>query len=102
MTNTRYLSGTRTAILADLASNGFHFTDEDGNTRIPNSFDQTSNGTDGAIYLGRVPIPTSELDEDGNPITEPSPDFCANVTACEGLEFATERDAPTTPYNVFA
>ena len=102
MSNTRYLSGTRSAILADLASNGFHFKDEEGNTRIPNPFDQTSNGKDGAIYLGRVPIETGELDVEGNPITVPSDDFCANVSKCEGLTFATEREAPTTPYNVFA
>lgn len=100
---TRYLSSPdQLALLSDLADKGFRFLTDEGMARIPNQFDQTSNGKDGAIYLGRVPIPTGELDENGNPITVPSPDFCANVTACEGLTFKTERHAPTTPYNVFA
>jgi hypothetical protein len=99
MTNTRYLSGTRAALLADLASAGFHFTNEDGNTRIPEPFEFASNGKDACIYLGKIPAP---LDEEGNILVPESSKYCANVTACEGLTFDTEIEAPTTPYNIFA
>jgi len=54
---------------------------------------------DSAIYLGKIPAVT---DEEGNIIKPESTDFCANVTACEGITFATEIPAPSTPYNVFA
>lgn len=97
---TRFLaSSTRTALLADLANAGFEFKDENGATHIPDSFEFTSNGTDTAIYLGHVP---AVLDEEGNIIRPESTDFCANVTACEGITFATEMPVPPqNPYNVF-
>ena len=83
---TRFLSSPSIdTLLADLAQHGFTFDPVE-------PFQFASNGTDTAIYLGHIPLP------DG---TE-SADFCANVTACEGLSFATERPAPENPYNVFA
>jgi hypothetical protein len=95
---TRFLSSTRTALLADLASNGFHFTKEDGTPRIPEPFEFTSNGKDACIYIGKIP---AQLDEEGNILVAASTDFCANVTACEGHTFATET-FPQKPYNKFA
>ena len=95
---TRFLSSTRTALLVDLASAGFEWKDENG-TRIPEPFEQTSNGKDTAIYLGKIP---AQLDEEGNVLVAESKKFCANVTACEGLTFDTEIEAPAVPYNVFA
>ena len=93
---TRFLaSSTRTALLVDLASAGFEWKDENG-TRIPEPFEQTSNGKDSAIYLGKIP---AVLDEEGNVLSPESTDFCANVTACEGITFDTEIDPPATPYN---
>ena len=91
---TRFLaSPSLDTLLADLAQHGFSF-----DTVEPFQF--ASNGTDTAIYLGHVPIQTG-TDEEGNPIMGESTDFCANVTACEGLEFETEIPAPETPYNIF-
>jgi hypothetical protein len=92
---TRYLAGTRTAILTDLASNGYEWKDEDGVPRIPEPFEQTSHNGHTAIYLGKVPV----TDADGN-VTY-STQFCANVTDPDSV-FDTEIEAPTTPYNVFA
>jgi len=99
---TRYLAGTRTAILTDLASNGFEWKDKDGVPRIPEPFEQTSHNGHTAIYLGKVPV-TPAIIEDGVVVTPAtySTQFCANVTDTEG-QFDTEIDAPTTPYNVFA
>jgi hypothetical protein len=97
--STRFLASTRTALLADLASAGFHFTNEDGNTRIPEPFEFASNGKDACIYLGKIP---AQLDEEGNILVPASTKYCANVTACEGIAFDTEIEAPTTPYNIFA
>ena len=93
---TRFLAGTRTAILTDLASNGYEWKDEQGIPRIPEPFEQTTapNGHC-AIYLGKIPT----TDGEGNVTL--STQFCANVTDPEG-QFDTEIDAPTTPYNVFA
>lgn len=83
--STRFLSHTdQSVLLADLAQHGFVFDPVE-------PFQFASNGTDTAIYLGHIPLP------DGTEST----DFCANVTACEGLTFATERSAPETPYNIF-
>jgi hypothetical protein len=92
---TRYLAGTRTAILTDLASNGYEWKDEQGIPRIPEPFEMTSHNGHTAIYLGRIPT----TDAEGN--TTFSTHFCANVTDTDG-QFDTEIDAPTTPYNVFA
>ena len=83
---TRFLAHiNEQTLLADLAQAGFVFTN-------PQPFEQTSNGIDSAIWLDHV------LDEEGNPSAE----FCANVTACEGITFSTEIPAPTIPYNVWA
>jgi hypothetical protein len=92
---TRFLAGTRTAILTDLASNGYEWKDEDGTPRIPEPFEQTTapNGHC-AIYLGKIPTTDGE-------VTTYSTQFCANVTDPDGT-YATEIDAPTTPYNLFA
>lgn len=101
---TRFLcSPTRTALLVDLASAGFEFKDENGDTRIPNAYEQTTNGTDACIYLGKIILTPSTHDGNGNVLTEAvySTDFHANVTACEGITFDTEIEPPTTPYNVF-
>lgn len=95
---TRFLaSSTRTALLVDLASAGFEWKDDNG-TRIPEPFEFTSNGTDTAIYIGKIP---AQLDDEGNILVPASTKFCANVTACEGITFDTEIPAPTTPYNIF-
>jgi hypothetical protein len=76
--STRFLSSPYIdTLLADLAQHGFTFDPVQ-------PFQFATNGTDTAIYLG-------QLDND----------FCANVTACEELTFATERDAPEVPYNIF-
>jgi hypothetical protein len=97
---TRFLaSSTKSTLLADLAQHGFSFKDEDGNTRIPEPFEFASNGKDACIYLGKIP---AQLDEEGNVLVPESSKYCANVTACEGLTFDTEIEAPTTPYNIFA
>jgi hypothetical protein len=90
---TRYLAHTtRHALLSDLASNGYEWTDEQGIPRIPEPFEMTVNGYGHcAIYLGRIPKDDGTL----------SADFCANVTDPEG-QFDTEIDAPEHPYNVFA
>jgi hypothetical protein len=92
---TRFLAGTRTAILTDLASNGYEWKDEDGVPRIPNPFEMTYHNGHCAIYLGKIPT----TDAEGN-VTY-STQFCANVTDPDST-FDTEIDAPTTPYNVFA
>jgi hypothetical protein len=101
---TRYLAGTRTAVLTDLASNGYEWKDENGIPRIPEPFEMTVNGYGHcAIYLGKVPTTDAITDEDGNVITPAtySADYCANVTDPDAT-FATEIPAPVTPYNVFA
>ena len=101
---TRFLAGTRTAILTDLASNGYEWKDEDGTPRIPEPFEMTtaSNGHS-AIYLGKIPITDAITDEEGNVITPAtySKEFCANVTDPDA-QFDTEIPAPANPYNVFA
>jgi hypothetical protein len=90
---TRFLaSPTKSTLLADLAQHGFTFDPVQ-------PFQFASNGTDTAIYLGKIPAP---LDEEGNILVPASTKYCANVTACEGLTFDTEIEAPTTPYNIFA
>jgi hypothetical protein len=93
---TRFLAGTRTAILTDLASNGYEWKDEQGIPRIPEPFEMTTapNGH-AAIYLGRIPT----TDAEGNVTL--STQFCANVTDPDSV-FDTEIDAPEHPYNVFA
>jgi hypothetical protein len=92
---TRYLAGTRTAILTDLASNGYEWKDENGIPRIPEPFEMTYHNGHCAIYLGKIPT----TDAEGN-VTY-STKFCANVTDTEG-QFDTEIDAPEHPYNTFA
>ena len=88
---TRFLTATtRTALVADLFSAGFHFVDSEGETRPPNLYEIITNGVGSAIYLGHIPI------GDGY-----STDFHANVTECEGIVFETEQAAPSVPYNVF-
>ena len=102
---TRYLaSATRTALLADLASNGYEWKDEEGKTRIPNVGDYTSNHRGHtAFYLGHVPIGQTQIgtDDDGNPLfeTQFSTDWCANVTNDTEATFATEIPEPANPYN---
>ena len=97
---TRFLaSATRTALIADLASFGFVFKDEEGNTRQPEPMEIIQHEQDACIYIGKIP---AQLDEEGNILVAESTKFCANVTACEGLEFETEIPAPETPYNMFA
>jgi hypothetical protein len=101
---TRYLaSNTRHALLSDLASNGYEWKDKEGNIFIPEPFEQTSHNGHTAIYLGKVPVTSAVLDEEGNVITPAaySTDFCANVTDPDSV-FDTEIEAPETPYNVFA
>ena len=102
---TRFLaSATRHALLSDLASNGYEWKDENGIPRIPEPFEMTTapNGHT-AIYLGKVPVTSAVLDDEGNVITPAtySTQFCANVTDPDSV-FDTEIEAPTTPYNVFA
>jgi hypothetical protein len=100
---TRFLAGTRTAILSDLASNGYEWKDEQGIPRIPEPFEMTTANGQTAIYLGKVPVTDAVLDDEGNVITPAtySTQFCANVTDTDG-QFDTEIDAPETPYNTFA
>jgi hypothetical protein len=102
---TKFLaSATRHALLSDLASNGYEWKDEQGIPRIPEPFEMTTapNGHC-AIYLGKVPVTSAVLDDEGNVITPAtySTKFCANVTDPEG-QFDTEIDAPEHPYNTFA
>lgn len=76
---TRFLSHPdQSALLADLANAGFVFDS-------PEPFQVIHHEGNDAIYLGQI---------DDN--------FCANVTACEGITFTTEIEAPETPYNRFA
>lgn len=97
---TRFLaSSTKSALIADLASFGFVFKDEDGNTRQPVPMEIIQHEQDACIYLGHIP---ALYDEEGNIIRPESTDFCANVTACIGHTFATEIAEPETPYNKFA
>ena len=90
---TRFLAHkTKSTLLADLKSNGFEWLNEDGTTRTPQLFEQVSSASGhAAIWLGKIPA------EDGTLSTE----YCANVTDPDGT-YATEIDAPTTPYNLFA
>ena len=88
---TRYLAGTRTAILTDLASNGYEWKDGQGIPRIPEPFEMTHHNGHCAIYLGRIPKDDGTL----------SSSFCANVTDPDSV-FDTEIDAPEHPYNTFA
>ena len=100
---TRFLAGTRHALLSDLASNGYEWKDKEGVPRIPEPFEQTSHNGHTAIYLGKVPVTDAVLDDEGNVITPAtySTQFCANVTDPDSV-FDTEIEAPETPYNVFA
>jgi len=101
---TRFLaSPTRHALLSDLASNGYEWKDEQGIPRIPEPFEMTSHNGHTAIYLGKVPVTSAVLDDEGNVITPAtySTDFCANVTDPDA-QFDTEIPAPKHPYNVFA
>jgi hypothetical protein len=101
---TRFLaSATRHALLSDLASNGYEWKDKQGIPRIPEPFEMTSHNGHTAIYLGKVPVTSVVLDDEGNVITPAtySTDFCANVTDPDA-QFDTEIPAPVTPYNVFA
>ena len=76
---TRFLaSPSLDTLLADLANAGFVFDS-------PEPFQVIHHEGNDAIYLGQI---------DDN--------FCANVTACEGITFTTEIEAPETPYNRFA
>ena len=96
---TRFLAtATRHALLSDLASNGFHWKDDEGADRIPGHLEQTSNERGhAAIYLGHVPI-----GEDENGQTIFSTEFCANTTNDTEAVFATEIPEPANPYNKFA
>jgi hypothetical protein len=93
---TRFLAHTKQAtLLADLKANGFEWRNEDGTTRTPEPFEQTTSANGHcAIYLGKIPTTDGET-------TTYSADYCANVTDPEG-QFDTEIDAPETPYNTFA
>jgi len=86
---TRFLAHkTKSTLLADLKANGFEFDN-------PDTFEQaTSASGHSAIWLGKIPIT-----EGG--VTTYSTEYCANVTDPDGT-YATEIDAPTTPYNLFA
>ena len=97
---TRYLaSATKSALIADLASFGFVFKDENGATRPPKPMEVIHHEGNDCIYLGHIP---AQYDAEDN-ITKPaSTDFCANVTACNGYVFAKEITEPETPYNKFA
>ena len=97
---TRYLaSATKSALIADLASFGFVFKDEDGNTRQPEPMEIIQHEQDACIYIGHIP---AKYDINGNIIKPESTDFCANVTACEGYVFTKEIAEPENPYNKFA
>jgi hypothetical protein len=101
---TRYLaSATRHALLSDLASNGYEWKDENGVPRIPEPFEMTSHNGHTAIYLGKVPVTSAVLDDEGNVLTPAtySTQFCANTTDPDSV-FDTEITAPEHPYNTFA
>jgi hypothetical protein len=101
---TKFLaSPTRHSLLSDLASNGYEWKDEQGIPRIPEPFEMTHHNGHCAIYLGKVPTTDAITDEDGNVITPAtySDEYCANITDPDGT-YATEIEAPTTPYNLFA
>ena len=97
---TRYLaSATKSALIADLASFGFVFKDENGATRPPEPMEVIHHEGNDCIWLGHIP---AEYDAEDN-ITKPaSTDFCANVTSFYGDASATEIAEPETPYNRFA
>ena len=90
---TRFLAHkTKSTLLADLKTNGFEWLNEDGTPRMPKRFEQILNESGQcAIWLDKIPADDGTL----------STDYCANVTDPDGT-YATEIDAPTTPYNVFA
>jgi hypothetical protein len=96
-------SATRHALLSDLASNGYEWKDENGVPRIPEPFEMTHHNGHSAIYLGKVPVTSAVLDDEGNVITPAtySTQFCANVTDPDSV-FDTEIEAPEHPYNTFA
>ena len=101
---TRFLAHSlRHALLRDLASNGYERTDENGIPRIPEPFEMTHHNGHSAIYLGKVPVTSAVLDDEGNVITPAtySTQFCANVTDPDSV-FDTEIEAPEHPYNTFA
>jgi hypothetical protein len=93
---TRFLAHTNAdTLLADLKANGFEWRNEDGTTRTPEPFEQTTSANGhSAIYLGKIPTTDGET-------TTYSAEYCANVTDPDAT-FATEIPAPVTPYNVFA
>ena len=101
---TRFLtSKTRTALLIDLKEGGFVFKDEQGNDRLPQAFEQVSDGQGGtAIWLNHIPI-AATYDEEGNELTAAymSAEFHANVVNTD-YKFATEMaTTPNHPYNLF-
>jgi hypothetical protein len=90
---------TRKALLAELADKGFHFTDEDGNERIPEMFDDAYSDGQFTVYLGKIPLHT--YDEEGELIEEKwSDDWCANTTMQADWNISTE--VPSKPFNVIA
>ena len=86
---TRFLAHkTKSTLLADLKANGFEFDN-------PELFEQTTSANGHcAIWLGKIPTTDGE-------VPTYSDEYCANVTDPDGT-YATEIEAPTTPYNVFA
>jgi hypothetical protein len=102
---TRFLASTlRHALLSDLASNGFEWRNEDGTSRTPEPFEQTTSANGhSAIYLGKITTTDAVTDDEGNVITPAviSKEYCANVTDPDAT-FATEIPAPKKPYNLFA
>ena len=101
---TRFLtSKTRTALLIDLKEGGFTFKDEQGNERLPQPFEQVSDGQGGtAIWLNHIPV-DALCSEDGTVIVPASmsAEFHANVVNTD-YKFATEMaTTPNHPYNLF-
>jgi len=92
---TRFLAHkTKSTLIADLKAHGFEWRNEDGTTRTPEPFEQTQANGQSAIWLGKIPTTNGE-------VTTYSDEYCANITDPDGT-YATEIEAPTTPYNLFA
>lgn len=99
-------SKTRSHLLAELERVGFTFTNDEGETFIPEPFTFTSSQTRAeCIYLGK-PVTGGRWDEEGNEIEPPviSGHYCANVVSQQPIEFLEKFKAeqePNNPYNVF-
>lgn len=90
---------TLEAMKDELTRLGFDLTETELN---PFTQVMANGGRAVAIYLGNIPKPTGETDEDENPIYEPEAKFSANIRSVGTLDIVAEQVTPNNPYNRFA